>query len=70
MGTITGGSAASDYRPIGNTLLEGCVFHGNLWIKGPCGAGHVMTRDHARQLVHWLNTQLETVRLLDETMQP
>ena len=56
---ITGTQAAeSDYTPIGDTLLEGCVFHGNVWVRGPCGAGHVMTPEHARQLVLWLNVQL------------
>lgn len=45
-----------DYRPFGSHGLTGCVDREKrlVSIKGPCGEGHTMNFDAARDLASWL----------------
>jgi hypothetical protein len=54
MGRIQTGEPTTEYRPIGDTGLEGCVYRGLVWVRGPCSTQHAMSFAAARQLSDWL----------------
>lgn len=54
MGAREIGEPTIEYRPIGDTGLEGCVCRGLVWVRGPCGTQHALSFAAARQLSDWL----------------
>lgn len=67
MGLLIDGPMA-DWRRIGDTDLEGCVYRGLVWLRGPCGVQHCMSLDAARQLGLWLHARdvcLPSIRRID-----
>jgi hypothetical protein len=54
VGKILTAEPTTEYRPIGDGDLEGCVYRGLVWVRGPCGAQHAMSFAAARQLSDWL----------------
>lgn len=52
-------------RPIGTHGLVGSAQHGMITVRGPCGEGHTMNMEAARELRDWLTEQL-----VEEPVQP
>ena len=48
------------WQRIGDEGLEGANEGDILWIRGPCGAQHPLSRRAAKHLAHWLDDQLTT----------